>query len=125
MTDKINVYNRIVGEDNSECLKFKEILDRHFEKYRYFCSLLEDIGEDAFAEYECVKQTFSSMIIRVLPSSNERLLDLRDDMISITKKKSYSKYFKYNITSDDTYINIKISSKMKESDYYKIIRDCL
>lgn len=125
MTDMINVYNQIVGEDDSDCTKFKEILDKHFEKYRYFCSIMEDIGEDAFAGYECVKQTHSSITIRVLPTSKERLLDLRDDMISITKRKSYSKYFKYSITSNDAYINIKISSKMKESDFYRMIGDCL
>ena len=125
MTNMINVYNQIVGEDDSDCTKFKEILDRHFEKYRYFCSLLEDIGEEAVAEYECVKQSHASITIRVLPASSERLLDLRDDMISITKRKSYSKYFKYSITSNDAYINIKISSKMKESDLYRMIGDCL
>ena len=66
MTNMINVYNQIVGEDDSDCTKFKEILDKHFEKYRYFCSLLEDIGEEAVAEYECVKQSHASITIRVL-----------------------------------------------------------
>lgn len=125
MTNMINVYNQIVGNDDSDCTKFKEILDKHFEKYRYFCSLLEDIGEDSVSEYQCINQTHSSIVIRVLPSSKERLLDLRDDMISITKKKSYSKYFKYSITSNDVYINIKISSRMKESEFYRMISDCL
>lgn len=125
MTNMINVYNQIVGEDDSDCTKFKEILDRHFEKYRYFCLLLEDMGGDMVDDYECVKQTSSSITIRVYPSSSKKILDLKERMISLTKKKSYNNYFKYCITSDDAYVNIKISSKMKENEFYRMIGNCL
>lgn len=126
MANMINVYNQLVGMDNTDCTKFKEILDKHFEKYRFFVSLLEEIGEEHIETYECEKHSYNSLLIKIIPSSEVIISDLKNRMISITKRKFYSKYFKYSITSESDYINIKISSKMKESEFYRMMEeDCL
>jgi len=118
-TDLINVFNRLTDSQLVDCNLFSDILENHYEKFKYFYSLIEDINLNKIEQIYC-KANKNALRVIIEPHDITYINDIvfkinsnRDDYI-------FSKHFKLNLVESKNYLLVEISTKnnKKEGDIY-------
>lgn len=119
----IEVFNRLTSSKLADCSLFRNMLDEHYQKFRYFYSLIKNIDMKSISEISCVSKP-QSIVITIIPSENN---DINTIIYAINeRKKSHpdSKLFVTNIVEYDGTISIEIMlyRLAKEGELYDVDR---
>lgn len=113
MNDMIDIFNRLTESELSECELFKDILENHYEKYKYFYWQICDIP---FDKVQCIicEPSESCILIKIEFKNNKNR-----DSFKKTMKNNISSFssdddenFSLIITTGSNELNISIEDKI-------------
>lgn len=118
--DLISIFNRLTSTELADYNLFEDIIDNHYEKFKYSYYLIKDINLDTIDKIYCISKKNSINIV-IKPLNN----NIIDDLITIITKDisgyQYSNEFKISIKQSSVDIIIKINAvnNKKERDLYE------
>jgi hypothetical protein len=117
--DMVLIFNQLIDKELTDCDLFKDILDLHYEKFKYFYKIIEDMDLSSVQKINC--EELESLLKIIISFKNKSNRDLFfKDFNSL--KDSFSKdYFTLNIDKDTNKINITIINNniYTEEDIYE------
>jgi len=119
----ISVFNQLTENELADCDLFEDILNLHYEKFKYFYLIIEDICLGDVQKIECTENT-KQLIVIIKFDDNKDRDSFRKVMDKYTKNKNsvyYSKYFSVKIEKESNKLNISIENKKicREEDIYE------
>lgn len=121
MNDMITIFNQLTSTELADYTLFDNLLELHFEKFRYFYSTIKYLDLDNISEITCT-DTDDSLTFNIRPKKNKYVNDVENLLISEANKYAYhyAKHFKIDISSTNSMIIFKISHKKirKEREIY-------
>lgn len=124
MTDILTLFNQLTHDELADYTKFENVLDNHYEKFKYFYRLMGVVGLDNIQKVRCSDTDDSNTLCIEIEFENKKHLKefekSFDDVVK-TYKHYYKKYFKVVVESNKTTILISIINKKisKEGEIYE------
>lgn len=118
MNDMISVFNRLTESKLADYNLFEKLISLHFEKFRFFYYIIEDISLTKVQKIECSETTSKLLVIIKFKTNIER------DKFERSLKKTnsfYSKYFNTEFETEKNKLNISIENKKirREEEIYE------
>ena len=115
----INIFNRLTSSELADYNLFDDILEHHYEKFRYLYSLIEDIDLNKIGQIYCKAK---KNILRVIIEPND-VADMNTIICNINQNRNnyiFSKYLKLDIieSQSNLLIEIGVKNNKKEGDIY-------
>lgn len=109
MNDMVIIFNRLVDSELSECDIFEDVLENHFEHYRFFYWKICDVSFDKVQKMECTPQDNGLEIIIIFKSNKHRdeFKDAMEENMTTTDDKNFS----LSIGTSSNRLNISIDDK--------------
>lgn len=123
MRDMVAVISQLTQPESTDCSKFDQVIDHHFEKFRYFYNLLQCDGFDTVKSMDCsCADDHQSLQVELLfDKKNQRDVFNTSFMERINTSKTFqAKYFIVVLTPTKNSLNISIENKLisREDDIY-------
>jgi uncharacterized protein YpiB (UPF0302 family) len=122
MTDIVSTFNRLTNNELADDNLFKDILEEHYDKFRYFYNIIKTIDEDRLIDdmiCNANKEGLEFILSFASPEDSYEYKELFDTKFSKINDTYYRKYFKHITSSSNCDIIIKISCNLQnESDVY-------
>ena len=117
--DMITLFNQLTSSELADYTLFTNILENHYEKFRYLYHMINDINLNKVVKIYC-KETKSTITVYIEPHENKYINDI---VYIINKKKNTyynSEYFTTNISESKNIliIDISMSNDHEEGDIY-------
>lgn len=125
MTDVLTLFNQLTHSELADYSIFENVLDNHYEKFKYFYHLMEDIDLINIDKIRCSESFIPNALeIRVSFENVKHLNDFNKKFTNITKsfRGYYIKYFIVSSTIDKKSLYISIENKnniSSEEDIYE------
>ena len=118
-SDLINIFNRLTSSELADYNLFSEILENHYEKYKYLYSLIEEINLDKVDRIYCKTNKHN---LRVVIEPQE-ITYINDIICEINKNRNkYTFYKHFNLDMVESHncllIEIGIKNNKKEGEMY-------
>ena len=116
----ITVFNQLTSSSLIDCDLFRNILDNHFLKFRYFYSLVDGINLSK-VDTICCEEKDDHITICITPHENNYINNIVSTLNKNNKKRQGSKYFDTDITENESKIYLDIylyDSNIKEGELY-------
>jgi len=118
-SDKVNIFNRLTSSELADSDLFSDILENHYEKFNYLCSLIETINLNKIDNIYCNAKKNTLRVI-IEPNNTD---DINDIIYKINKKRDnyiFSKHFSLDVIESNATILIEISTinNKKEGELY-------
>lgn len=119
-SDLINIFNRLTSSELADYNLFSELLENHYEKFKYLYSLIETINLTKIDKIYC---KVNKNILKVFIEPQE-IAHINNIIYKINKNKNnytFSEYFKLNLIESNSTLIIEIKTKnnKKEGDIYE------
>lgn len=115
----IDVFNQLTGEQLADCSLFKNMILLHYEKFKYFYSIIEDVSLKTIRSITCLEEP---KILKIfITFKNEKDLKKFVKIFDTNRKEKYEKYFSLNIENRELELNISIENNKisREEDIYE------
>jgi len=124
MLDVITLFNQLTHDELADYSLFEKVLESHYEKFKYFYRLMENISLEGVNKIRCSNSDSPGAIeFRIDFESNKNLREFNKEFSNITKTfKGYpAKYFSVDIKVDkkSLYITIENKNICSEEDIYE------
>lgn len=106
--DRITIFNHIASNNLLEVDLFEQLLEYHFEKFRYFYSLLENINLQNIKCINC-KEKKKSLKLYIVPLENKYINDIIDRINNQRNIYALHDSFNLDVNVCDGQIEIQIS----------------
>lgn len=118
-SDLINIFNRLTSSELADYNLFSEILENHYEKFKYLYTLIEDINLDKIDKIQC-KTNKHNLRVVIEPDDISYINDIVCEINGNRNKYTFYKHFDLNITESHSCLLIEISIKnnKKEGEMY-------
>jgi len=118
-SDLINIFNRLTSSELADYNLFSEILENHYEKFKYLYSLIETINLDKVDRIQC-KTNKHNLRVVIEPDDISYINDIICEINSNRNKYTFYKYFDLNLTESHSclLIEIGIKNNKKEGEMY-------
>lgn len=118
-SDLINIFNRLTSSKLADYNLFSDILENHYEKYKYLYSLIDDINLNKIEQIYC-KANKNSLRVIIEPHNISYINDIVYKINEKRNNYTFSKHFKLNLVETQNYLLVEISTKYnkKEGDIY-------
>ena len=118
-SDLINIFNRLTSSELADYNLFDDILENHYEKFKYLYSLIEDIDLKKIGQIYC-KAKKNCLRVIIEP---DNVSDINTIIYSINENRNnytFSKYFKLDIveSQNNLLLEIGVKNNKKEGDMY-------
>ena len=119
-SDLINIFNRLTSSELADYNLFSEIIENHYEKFKYLYTLIENVNLNRVEQIYC-KTNKNTLRVIIEPIEVSYINDVIYKINKNKNKYSFSKHFKLDVTESQNYILIEISIKdnKKEGDIYE------
>jgi hypothetical protein len=121
--DMILVFNQFTNQGLADCDLFENILENHYEKFKYFYSIIEDMCLDKVQKIHCEEQESGLEIYILFKNKKDRdeFVTKFNKYQSKCSKSYYDEYFELGMKNDANTLNISIENKniSKEEDIYE------
>lgn len=119
-SDLINIFNRLTSSELADYNLFSEILENHYEKFKYLYSLIENVNLNKVEQIYC---TTNKTTLRVIIEPHD-VSYINDIIYKINKKRdkyTFSKHFTLNLVESQNYLLVEIGTKnnKKEGEMYE------
>lgn len=122
VNDNIVVFSKLTKSELSECSLFEDILDSHYEKFKFFYSLIKNLCLKNVEKIICKEQT-DKLLIFIYFKTKTLLNNFNKSLTTemTLNKYNYANYFILNIDKEPKTINISIWNKgiSEESEIYE------
>ena len=118
-SDLINIFNRLTSSELADYNLFSEILENHYEKFKYLYSLIENINLNKVEQIYC-KTNKNSLRAIIEPHEISYINDIVYKINKNRNNYTFSEHFKLDLVESQNYllIEIKMKNNKKESDVY-------
>jgi len=117
--DMVTIFNQLTSSELADYTLFENILEYHYEKFRYFYFLINDIDLKKIEKIYC-KEKKNNIKVYIVPHENKYINDIVFAINNCKNDYSSSKYFTVDIIEE--YNNIVVDIGMKndreEGDIY-------
>ena len=115
----VTIFNQLTSSELADYTLFENILEYHYEKFRYFYFLINDIDLKKIEKIYC-KEKKNNIKVYIVPHENKYINDIVFAINNCKNDYSSSKYFTVDIIEE--YNNIVVDIGMKndreEGDIY-------
>lgn len=118
-SDLINIFNRLTSSELADYNLFSEILENHYEKYKYLYSLIEDVNLDKVEQIYCKTNKHNLRVI-IEPHDISYINDIVCEINSKRNNHTFHKHFNLNMIESQNclLIEIGIKNNKKEGEMY-------
>jgi hypothetical protein len=119
-SDLVNIFNRLTSSELADCDLFSDILENHYEKFKYFYSLIEDINVSKIDRIYC-KTNKNTLRIVIEPEDTSYINKIIYSINSNKDDYTFSKYFNLNLieSGDCLLVEIETKNNVKEEGIYE------
>lgn len=119
-SDLINIFNRLTSSELADYNLFSEILENHYEKFKYLYSLLEGVNLKKIDDITCNTNKNTLRVI-IEPEEVSYINDIIYKMNKNRNNYTYSKHFKLDINESNSRLLVEITTKnnKKEGEMYE------
>lgn len=107
MNDMIVIFNRLIESELSDCDLFEEVLENHFDHYRYFYWKICKVSFNKVQKIECSPKE-NGLEITIIFKSNKHRDEFKDAMENKMTTSSDDKNFSLSIGTKSNRLNISI-----------------
>lgn len=117
--DLITIFNQLTSSELADYNLFSNIIENHYEKFKYLYSLIEDIDLSTIDKIYCSDDKYT-LKTTIDARKNKYLNDIVYSINSNRYSYIHSDYFDMDIVQkhNQLIINIKMKSDLKEDDIY-------
>lgn len=119
-SDLINIFNRLTSSELADYDLFFEILENHYEKFKYLYSLIEDINLKKIDQIYC-KTSKTKLRIIIEPQKESYINDIIYNINKNRDNYTFSEHFNLDLieSGDRLLIEIKTKNNKKEGELYE------
>ena len=117
--DMITLFNQLTSSELADYTLFENILEYHYEKFRYFYFLINDVNLKKIEKIYC-KEKRSNIMVYIIPHENKYINDIVFAINNSKTQYATSKYFTLDIIEDHNtlVIDIGMCNDCEEGDIY-------
>jgi len=112
LNDIISVFNQLTRSELADCSLFENIINRHYEKFKYFYSIIDNINLKSIIDIDCQEESTKLNIYISFKTKKERdtFFNIFINKINNRCSFKYKDYFIFNVMRDTKCINITIEN---------------
>lgn len=118
-TDLITIFNQLTSSELADYNLFSDIIENHYEKFRYLYSLINNLNLSKVKTINCKTKEYG-LKVYIEPFEIKYANDIIFNINSNKHNYIFSDYFDLDLCEDNGILKIKISMMdgQKESDIY-------
>lgn len=119
-SDLINIFNRLTSSELADYNIFSDILENHYEKFKYLYSLIDEIDLKKIEQIYC-KTKKNTLRVIIEPHNISYINDIIFEINDKRYDYIFSDFFTLNLVETQNYLLVEISIKdnKKEGDMYE------
>jgi len=112
LNDIISVFNQLTRNELADCSLFENIINRHYEKFKYFYFIIDNISLKNIIDIKCQEESTRLNISISFKTKKERDLffNIFNNKINNNCNFKYKDYFIFKIIKDTKSINVTIEN---------------
>lgn len=118
--DLITIFNQLTSSELADYKLFSNIIENHYEKFKYLYSLIEDVDLSTVDKIYCDCDEEDSLTIYIEAAKTKYLNEIIFTINSNKKSYAFFDYFNTDLIQDHNKLCMVISVRngMKEDDIY-------
>jgi len=118
-TDMITLFNRLTTSELADYNLFSNMIDLHYEKFKYLYYMLKDVDLSGIDTITC-DENEDRISVKITVLSDEYMSDIIHNIYELRDSYKKSNYFTTDINhySNTININISMSGREKERELY-------
>lgn len=121
MNDMITVFNQLTHSELTDYSLFEEVLDNHYEKYRFFYNIMEPIELDKVKNISCEVPAHETELLITVEFDSQKDLNSFLAIFEARLCDAVCRYFTVYLEQDGDVLNISIENKniSREGEIYE------
>lgn len=119
----VTLFNQLTHDELADYSKFDNLLDYHYEKFKYLYRVIEGLTLEGIKSITCADKSEKELRIFIFISDKKKAVSIGKKLNEIVRtfKSDYKKYFKVSVTVEEARLVVVISAKKiaKEEDIYE------
>jgi len=112
LNDIIYVFNQLTRNELADCSLFENIINRHYEKFKYFYYIIDNISLKNILDIKCQEESTKLYIYISFKTKKERdkFFNTFNNEVNSKSSFKYKDYFIFNVIKGIKNINITIEN---------------